>query len=65
MKEIICDICGRKIKGNYSIINLPYMFGGQIMQSDDIDDAFDVCRPCALELYDLIEKFKEEKRVVL
>lgn len=65
MKEIICDICGRRIKGTYSCINLPFMHGGEVMQYYDPDDALDVCRPCALELYDLIEKFKEEKREVL
>lgn len=62
MKEVICDICGNKIKGKYSLINLPYKFGGYIMQNDDKDDAYDVCQKCASELYELIDKFKKDKK---
>ena len=64
MKQIICDICKKPIEGRYSKLNLPYMFGGDVMQNHKFDDdeAYDVCKKCALDLYDLIEKFKMEKR---
>lgn len=62
MKKVVCDICGNEIKGKYTLINLPSKFAGYITQSRDEDDAYDVCAPCALELYTLIEKFRKEKK---
>lgn len=62
MKQIICDICGSVIKGTYSQLNLPTMYGGEIVQTTDEECACDVCKPCALELYNMIEKFKKDKR---
>lgn len=62
MKQIVCDICGKVINGKYTAINLPSMYGGEVIQSHDFETACDVCKPCALELYDLIEKFRREKR---
>lgn len=62
MKKVICDICGNEIKGKYTLINLPSKFAGYITQSRDEVDAFDVCQQCASELYELIEKFRKEKK---
>lgn len=62
MKQTICDICGSVINGKYTRLNLPAMYGGNVIQCNDKDDAYDVCKSCALELYNLIEKFKKEKR---
>lgn len=62
MKKVVCDICGNEIKGKYSLINLPAKFAGYITQSRDEDDAYDVCQHCASELYELIEKFRKEKK---
>lgn len=61
MKQIICDICGNVIKGKYLSINLPSMYGGEIVLSRD-DMAHDLCKPCALELYNLIQEFKNSKK---
>lgn len=62
MRQIICDICGNVIEGRYSNINLPSMYGGEIVQRRDEDTACDVCRPCARELYNMIEKFRRERK---
>lgn len=62
MKQVLCDICGKPIKGKYTLINLPSKFAGYIMQSRDEDEAFDVCESCALELYNLIEDFRKDKK---
>lgn len=62
MKQVICDICGKIINHEYALINFPYKFGGYIIQSHDEDDAHDVCQKCALEYYELTEKFKKDKR---
>lgn len=58
MKQIVCDICGNIIKGKYSHINFPSMLSGNIMQRYD---ALDVCQKCALEYYNLTEKFIKDK----
>lgn len=62
MKQVICDICGNIIKGKYTLINFPTMFSGNIIQNLDEDMADDVCQKCASELYELIEKFKKDKK---
>lgn len=62
MKQVICDICGKIINHKNALINFPYKFGGYITQSHDVDDAHDVCQKCALEYYELTEKFKKDKR---
>ena len=43
-------------------LSLPYLYGGEVYQSFDEDDFDEICPACALELYRMIEKFKEEKR---
>ena len=62
MKQIICDICGRVIKGNYTAFNPLSMHGGEVIQSHCEETSCDVCKPCALELYNLIVNFIKEKR---
>ena len=64
MKQIVCDICGKVIKGTYSVINLPSMHGGEVIQSIHEETARDFCKPCALELYSMIEKFIKDKKKV-
>lgn len=61
MRKIYCDICGHETK-SYRLISLPYLYGGEVFQSYDEDDGDEICPACALELYRMIEKFKEEKR---
>lgn len=64
MKQIVCDICGEVIRGKYSKLNLPTMYGGLVLQTRDIDSASDVCETCAIELYNMIDKFKFQKGCV-
>ena len=64
MTKIFCDICGSEIKARYTRINFPSMFGGEVIQNHDDDTACDVCKPCALILYNTIEKFRKERRAV-
>lgn len=61
MRKIYCDICKQETK-SYRLLSLPYLYGGEVYQSYDEDDAEELCPACALELYHVIEKFKEEKR---
>lgn len=62
MTQLICDICGKIINGTYSHINFPSMYSGNIIQRYDEYDASDVCQKCALDYYDLTEKFRKDKR---
>lgn len=62
MTQLICDVCGKIINATYSCINFPSKFSGNIIQSYDEDDASDVCQNCALEYYNLTEKFRKDKR---
>ena len=62
MKQVICDICGKNINGNYTRINFPHMFSGYIIQNHDDYNSADVCPKCAIEYYELTEKFRKDKK---
>lgn len=62
MQKIFCDICGAEIKDRYTQINLPSVFGGEVIQSHDEDLADDVCKTCAVLLYKTISDFKVERK---
>lgn len=61
MKLLVCDICGKQIKDEVYCLSLPYLYGGKVYQSYDVDDAEDLCADCAYEFYKLTEDFRKSK----
>lgn len=62
MKLFVCDICGKQIKKELYRISLPYLYGGKVHQSYDMDDAEEMCADCANKFYKLVEDFKKSER---
>lgn len=61
MKLLVCDICGKQIKGEWYRLLLPYLYAGKVHQRCDEDDADDLCADCANEYYKLVEDFRKSK----